>query len=570
MSISQTTLPGSHTLPPGTVIQNKWILLEFIAKGGMGEVYRAHQTNLKRDVAIKIISPGWIETFQGDNEELETALTRFHREVEAMASVRHPCVLQVYDHGIHKEKESGAELEFIVMEFVPGKTLRDTMSESGFDPEDVLAARWLTTCFIPLLQGVKAIHNAGIIHRDLKPENVLMDGKAPKITDFGLARSGKWQGLTQTMEMMGTLKYMPPEHLEDVRQADQLSDVYSLGKILFEAMAGNAAMKPLVFKQAKLSSPETPFFEAISQIVEKATHEDPTKRTPSVDALLQDIHEALRVREEPAPTRQNPKAHPFLSWAVASLFIALCATLFWHFSEKRPSDMAPPAPPVAKRQIKGDVTTESVLAENNTTMFRVPPSPEGDPAFFMAETQVTNLQFVAFLNDQSRNRVIVKENKVYGDGNLWMDLKPQALPNHTNHETPIAFKEGQFALTNGDSAACPVVNVSGYAALAYTDFYGKDLPTHAQWAAVAVNSVDVSGGISLESLSFPFPVLVFPPNDYGIRGVNTPVMTEWLFPSSVSKTGISMAEPFRHPNATLETTYPDVGFRMVGQAPNTQ
>jgi len=96
-SIEMTT-SCSNSLKTGDVLNNKWVILEFINKGGMGEVYRAHQTNLNRDVAIKVISKEWIESIDEDDEEAETLVQRFKREVQSMAQIRHPNVLQVYDH----------------------------------------------------------------------------------------------------------------------------------------------------------------------------------------------------------------------------------------------------------------------------------------------------------------------------------------------------------------------------------------------------------------------------------------------------------------------------------------
>jgi serine/threonine-protein kinase len=179
------------TLQVGTIINDKWVILEFIAKGGMGEVYRAHQLNLKRDVVIKVVSTEWIESCVGNEDELEIGLKRFRIEVQAMAQVRHPNVVQIYDYGSLLVKKSGGEVrqDYIVMEYIPGNTLRETMSEEGFYPEEDLTAEWLLKYFFPVLDGVQALHDLGIVHRDLKPENVLMDKDTPKIADFGLARS---------------------------------------------------------------------------------------------------------------------------------------------------------------------------------------------------------------------------------------------------------------------------------------------------------------------------------------------------------------------------------------------
>ena len=230
--ISQST----RIFKTGYVLNDKWVIIEFIGKGAMGEVYRAHQLNLKRDVAIKVISQEMLESYEDDPDEIETTIRRFRREVQAMARVRHPNVLQIFDYGsetIHKDGRDAA-VEYIAMEYIPGATLRFTMPEEGFYPEQDLIAIWLADYYLPLLKGVEAIHAKDISHRDLKPENVLMDDSTPKIADFGLACSICMQSVTQSIDVKGTPAYMSPEHFFDFKNADQLSDIYSIGKILYE------------------------------------------------------------------------------------------------------------------------------------------------------------------------------------------------------------------------------------------------------------------------------------------------------------------------------------------------
>ncbi len=183
------------TLKVGDVLNNKWVILGFIGKGGMGEVYRAHQSNLNRDVAIKVVSQEWLESIDEGEEEAETLVQRFRREVQAMAQIRHPNILQVFDYDTItvKKCDQDTSIEYIAMEYIPGGSLRDTMSEEGFYPEEDLIKGWVRRYFFPVLTGVMALHDSGIVHRDLKPENILMDQDTPKIADFGLARSSRSQ-----------------------------------------------------------------------------------------------------------------------------------------------------------------------------------------------------------------------------------------------------------------------------------------------------------------------------------------------------------------------------------------
>lgn len=329
-----------NSLWKGQIIKDKWIILEFIARGGMGEVYRAHQLNLKRDVVIKVISQEWLETCADNVEELETGLQRFRNEVQAMAQVSHSNIVQIYDYGsllVEKTDES-VQLEYIVMEYIPGNTLRATMPEKGFYPEENLTKDWLLNYFFPVLEGVQALHYNGIVHRDLKPENVLMDGNTPKIVDFGLARSCRLKPVTQSLDVKGTPPYMSPEHFFEFRMADQQADVYSLGKILYEAIAGKLTSKMKPFQQERLLNPETPFFRKLDQIIQHATAKGKTDRLESVDRLHKLLSGAIdNLNSEKATGDLTiPKHISFIykpEWVWIAVIIAvlsMAAMTLWH------------------------------------------------------------------------------------------------------------------------------------------------------------------------------------------------------------------------------------------------
>jgi len=284
-----------NTLPVGTVLNDKWVVLEFIAKGGMGELYRAHQLNLKRDVAIKVISREWLESLGEDEEELLTGLQRFRNEVQAMAQIRHPNILQIYDHGSTSigNGEKLLPVEYIAMEYIPGGTPRSTMSEEGFYPEEELTRDWLMQYFLPVLDGVEALHEADIVHRDIKPGNVLMDGEIPKIADFGLARSGMSKPVTRSADIKGTPAYMPIEQFLDFRRTDERTDIYALGKVLYEAIDGKMKPNMLPFKKAALKNTNTPFFKELDAIIQKATAEDKNERQSTIDELRNEVLQAI-------------------------------------------------------------------------------------------------------------------------------------------------------------------------------------------------------------------------------------------------------------------------------------
>ncbi|MBT3175834.1 MAG: protein kinase [Desulfobacula sp.] len=143
----------------------------------MGEVYRAHQINLKRDVAIKTISEEMLQELEDDPEELEMALKRFQREVQTMAQVRHQNILNIFDYGVQKKGKSDRPdqtraIEYIVMEYIPGDSLRFTMSDDGRDDDPDLYASWIESYFLAILDGFEAMHHHNIFHRDLKKRKV--------------------------------------------------------------------------------------------------------------------------------------------------------------------------------------------------------------------------------------------------------------------------------------------------------------------------------------------------------------------------------------------------------------
>jgi non-specific serine/threonine protein kinase len=205
---------------------------EVVAKlgaGGMGEVYRARDRRLDRDVAIKVLPEATAKD--------ATALGRFHRETKVIAGLSHPNILTIFDSGTHED------ITYAVMELLEGQTLRQRLKQSVLDlPEVLLIAG-------AIAEGLGAAHHKGVVHRDIKPDNIFLttDG-AVKILDFGLARverqrdvlttlSGPVTVETQPGMLMGTITYMAPEQVRG-QQADPRSDVFAFGCVLFEMLTG--------------------------------------------------------------------------------------------------------------------------------------------------------------------------------------------------------------------------------------------------------------------------------------------------------------------------------------------
>ena len=225
-----------------------------IAQGGMGAVYKARQISLDRDVAIKVLP----RDLGGDSHFRDA----FEAEAKAMARLVHTNLIKVYDFG-----EINGRL-YIVMEYVPGKSLFHSAHRKAIDPVQAVEI------VIAACRGLAHAHANGIIHRDIKPANILLTPKCePKIGDFGLARCScsHSAGLA-----IGTSEYMAPEIIDHPESGDQQSDVFSMGVILRELLTGI----PAAIEGASESGISDPGLAAICR---QATHADPVSRTP--DAL---------------------------------------------------------------------------------------------------------------------------------------------------------------------------------------------------------------------------------------------------------------------------------------------
>ncbi|MFJ5086834.1 Stk1 family PASTA domain-containing Ser/Thr kinase [Streptomyces sp. NPDC088674] len=213
------TRPADHNAPlVGKVLDGRYRVDALIAAGGMSTVHRAVDLRLDRVVALKVMHP-----------ELATDavfVERFIREAKSVARLDHPNVVGVFD-----QNADGASV-YLVMEYVPGCTLRDVLRERG-----ALSPRAALDILEPVLAGLGAAHRAGLVHRDMKPENVLIgdDGRV-KVADFGLVR-GVGTTSRSTGAVLGTVSYLAPEQISD-EAVDERADVYACGIVLFEMLTG--------------------------------------------------------------------------------------------------------------------------------------------------------------------------------------------------------------------------------------------------------------------------------------------------------------------------------------------
>ena len=243
------------------MVNDRYRLGDVIGTGGMSEVYRATDSLLGRDVAIKMLRP---EMARDVNFR-----ERFRKEAQNSGRLNHPNIVAVYDTG--EADEDGMAIPYIVMELVHGRTLRDLVREDG-----PLSPREAAQVLIPVAHALQASHDAGIIHRDVKPANIMITNTGQvKVMDFGIARAldDSTSAMTQTSAVIGTAQYLSPEQAQG-KPADARSDVYALGCVLYESVTGHAPFEG-----------ETPFAVAYQHVQEEpnAPSEslDPDSLTPT-------------------------------------------------------------------------------------------------------------------------------------------------------------------------------------------------------------------------------------------------------------------------------------------------
>jgi WD40 repeat protein/tRNA A-37 threonylcarbamoyl transferase component Bud32 len=261
-------------------------LLEEIARGGMGAVYRARQISLKRTVAVKVLLAAEFAN--------KTSVERFRREAEAAASLNHPNIVSIYEVNDHDGEP------YFAMELVEGRNLAEVAMEAPVPVRR--AAEWIKT----VAEAVQFAHEHGVLHRDLKPSNVLVDQfDVPHITDFRLAkRVEEDSNLTMTGQVLGTPNYMPPEQAEPKRgPTTAASDVYSLGAMLYHLVTGRAPFLSqtvqATIRQVLEQEPVSPRLLSIAvprdleTIILKCLEKEPARRYETAKGLAMDIQRHL-------------------------------------------------------------------------------------------------------------------------------------------------------------------------------------------------------------------------------------------------------------------------------------
>jgi len=219
VEVTETLETPKEELTTGSTFAERYQIIEELGKGGMGRVYKAHDTKIKEKIALKLIKP----EIAKDKKTIE----RFSNELRLARKIRHKNVCGMFDLG----EEKGTH--YITMEFVPGEDLRSSIRRFGQLPIGKSISIAAQIC-----EGLAEAHRLGVVHRDLKSNNIMIDKEGNvRIMDFGIARSLEAKGITGAGVMIGTPEYMSPEQVEG-KEVDQRSDIYSLGVILYEMVAG--------------------------------------------------------------------------------------------------------------------------------------------------------------------------------------------------------------------------------------------------------------------------------------------------------------------------------------------
>ncbi len=323
-------------LKPGSMLGDRYEILQLLGQGGMGAVYKARDVELERTVALKLIRP--------DLASHPEILRRFKQELILAREVTHRNVIRIYDLG----QASG--VRYITMEYVEGRDLRALLHEKGkLTPEEAVPM------FLQIAAALEAAHHAGVVHRDLKPQNIMVDKDGRVyVMDFGVAGSLETPGMTQTGALMGTPEYMSPEQAKGMK-VDARSDLFSLGIIFYEMLSGIAPFKAdtamaTMFKRTQERA--VPLAQAgsgvpvfLSDIVSKCLEIDREKRFASA----REVAQQLEIWQGPPAGSSTiilpaPRTAAYWKWASAALAILLVAAVIGFRLKVPPKPKAAHAP----------------------------------------------------------------------------------------------------------------------------------------------------------------------------------------------------------------------------------
>jgi serine/threonine protein kinase/Tfp pilus assembly protein PilF len=349
--ITKTLETSKEELTTGSTFAGRYQIIEELGKGGMGRIYKALDKEINAKVALKLIKP----EISADDKTIQ----RFKNELKIAREITHKNVCRMYD--LNKE----GELYFISMEYVSGEDLKSFIRRSK-----QLATGTAITIAKQICEGLSEAHKSGVVHRDLKSSNIMIDKEGnARIMDFGIARPLLTTGLTDEGIIIGTPEYMSPEQVEG-KEIDQRSDIYSLGIILYEMVAGRVPFEgdtPLTLGiKHKKEIPRNPkklnaqIPDGFDQVIMRCLEKDKTKRYQSARELHAELEKI--VKDFPATEMVSSKGKPFTSkeitvkFGLKNLFIpalviatlAIIAIVIWQILPEWPAlPQAPSQPSIA-------------------------------------------------------------------------------------------------------------------------------------------------------------------------------------------------------------------------------
>jgi len=332
----------------GSTFAGRYQIIEELGKGGMGKVYKALDKEVEERVAVKLIKP--------EIAAEEKTILRFRNELKIARKISHKNVCRMFDLGRE------GDTHYITMEYVSGEDLKSSLRRMG--PLSVGKAVWIAK---QVCEGLAEAHRLGVVHRDLKPQNIMIDREGnARIMDFGIARSLKATGLTEDGGVIGTPEHMSPEQVEG-KKADQRSDIYSMGVILYEMVTGrvpfegktpmSVASKHLTQRPREPRELNAQVSEGLSGVIMRCMEKERERRYQSVEELLLDLEEIER--GVPTTDRVVPERKPITSREITVTFnlrkllipasvvvgVAVVGVILWQFilvpktKEKFPSSV---------------------------------------------------------------------------------------------------------------------------------------------------------------------------------------------------------------------------------------
>jgi serine/threonine-protein kinase len=440
---------------------------------------------------------------------------------------------------------------------------------------------------IPVLEGLEKVHKSGIVHRDIKPENIFMKENSAKLADFGLSMGFDFPSVTGSMiEIFGTLAYMAPEQYNNFSLARESADIFAIGRILYEAVEGKITEKVTPFKQVQLTNTaSSEYYKSLNTVIMAATVENPMERIGSIRELKERLIDIGQCPHNIPPERKEDRGSLWKAQGQKVLLITAVLVLgllmYKLYIDSKPI-VAPE--PQGNIEIQQSVRNQPdygelpqglkqlIHSDGNSRLHLVPPmeleleleNPFGEKklslgAFYLAESPVTNEQFIDFLNSIIDKLTIV-ESDVLLDDQIIIKLSEKI-----RGYKPIIFDENRFLIQQPMHSSCAVLMVTGYGAEAYASYFGFRLIKAREWFALMVlNNVE-----KRDRLPLPTPVINYPQEKFGIRGINQ--IAEWGTSEQGDFLILGQAVSSMVSNAVIEEKdpskyYTDTGFRVAKDA----